>query len=197
MASTLDLERIDLIIHPVRLRILQTLLGEELTTQEISERLPEIPTSSIYRHLRLLLEAGMITVAEAKLVHGIREKVYRLEQAPRLTEEHTENLTAEGHFRYFTIYALTLLRDFADYLRRAQEEGGTVDAAADFAGYTEARFYATDEELQRFQEALNQALLPLLENQPGERRKRHKVAVVAQPVPGKRAEDGDQEGNDE
>lgn len=187
----------DVIIHPVRLRILQTLLGEDLTTQEISERLPDIPKSSIYRHLRLLLDAGMIDVAESQLVHGIQEKVYGLAQAPRLTEEDARNVTAEAHFRYFTTYVLTLLHDFADYLRLAQDDAGLVYAAEDHAGYTEARFYATEEELQRFEEALNQALLPLMENEAGGKRKRHKVAIVAQPVRGKPQTNEAQEGNDE
>lgn len=193
----MEMSRIETIIHPVRLRILQTLLSEDLTTQEIAERLPDIPRSSIYRHLRLLLEAGMIEVAESQLVHGIQEKVYKLAQAPRPSEDDAQDVSADDHFRYFTTYVLTLLRDFADYLRFAQDEEGRVDAAGDHAGYTEARFYASEEELRRLEEVLNEALLPLMENEPGGRRKRHKVAIVAQPVRGKPQANEAQEGNDE
>jgi hypothetical protein len=139
----------------------------------------------------------MIDIAQSQLVHGIQEKVYRLAQAPHLSEDDAQDVEAEDHFRYFTTYVLTLLRDFADYLRLAQDGEGRVDAAADHAGYTEARFYASEEELRRLEEALNEALLPLMENKAGGKRKRHKVAIVAQPVRGKPQANEAQEGNDE
>ncbi len=56
--------------------------------------------------------------------------------------------------------------------------------AADYTGYTEASFYATDEELDRFSQALNEALAPLLENRPGGGRRKHKVAIIAHPLRG-------------
>ncbi|MCP4428431.1 MAG: helix-turn-helix domain-containing protein, partial [Chloroflexi bacterium] len=80
----MGLRKADLIIHPIRFRILQTLAAETLTTQEIAERLPGTPKSSIYRHLKTLLAGEAITVAETRSVKGIQEKVYRLAQRPYL-----------------------------------------------------------------------------------------------------------------
>ena len=70
----MDLDKVELIIHPVRLRIMQAMGAEKLTTQEIAERLPDVPKSSLYRHLKLLLEGEMIGLAETRLVHGIQER---------------------------------------------------------------------------------------------------------------------------
>ena len=175
------LEKIELIMHPVRMRILMTLVGEELTTQEISERMPDVPTSSIYRHLRLLLEGELLEIAETRLVNVIQEKVYRVAQPPLVGPEEIADTSPEQHFQYFATYVLTLLHGFADYLEDAAERGG-VDMVADFAGYREVSFYANAEELERFAAALAQAVVPLLENRPGQGRRKYKVATVSHPV---------------
>jgi DNA-binding transcriptional ArsR family regulator len=192
----MDLSRTELIIHPVRLRILHTLLGETLTTQEIAERLPDVPTSSLYRHLRLLRRGGVVEVEEKRLVHGIQEKVYALAQSPRLGPEEVRALDADTHFRLFTTFVLTLLHEYANYLAMAAAKNGSIDMAADFTGYTEAMFYASDAELVVFQEALNAALVPLLKNGRRSDRRRFKLAVIGHPVPGGRQEKMDEKDDD-
>ncbi len=178
----MTLKKVDLVIHPVRLRILQTLTQsahtQGATTQQIAGALPDTPKSSIYRHLKLLLDGEMIEVAETRLVHGIQEKIYRLLQLPRLGAEDMAGLTAEDHLRYFTTYTATLLQGFADYLQASPG----LDLAADRTGYTEVTFYANQAELDQFGAALNQALLPFLQNPPGDDRHKHKIAVITHPI---------------
>lgn len=168
----------DLVIHPIRLQIMQALAGESLTTQEISDALPAVPKSSIYRHLGLLLEGKMIEVAEVRPVRGIQEKVYRLVQAPHLGPEEVAGFIREDHLRYFSVYVATLLRGFADYVASDSE----LDLVADRAGYTEVIVHATRAELDKFAAALNQAVLEMLENRPGDGCHRHKIAFVTHPV---------------
>ena len=49
---------VNLILHPVRLRIIQTLVRRERNTQHIADTLPDVPVSSLYRHIRMLLING-------------------------------------------------------------------------------------------------------------------------------------------
>lgn len=190
-----DLNKADLIIHPVRLRILQTLLGEELTTQQIAQRLPDVPESTLYRHLRLLLDGGLLDVAQARLVHGIQEKVYTLAEVPHLGPDEIGSLPVEEHFRFFTTYVLVLLQEFAGFLSSVADEEGLVDLSGEYAGFHDVNFYASPEELQQFQAALQEAILPLLNNQPAADRRRYRLATVAHPVPGTTA-DGDEQEED-
>ena len=173
------MDRIDLILHPVRFRILETLVGETLTTQEIADRLPDTPKSSIYRHLRLLLNGGMVAVAGERPVRGVVEKTYRLDRPFHLSPDDVANLTAEEHARYFRVFAMTLIQGFAAYARSADSEA--FDMLADRAGYTETFVFATTEEFDRFGAALNEALRPLLQNPPGEGRRKRKLAVITHP----------------
>ena len=178
----MNLTKADLILHPVRLRILQTLAGDELTTQEIADRLGDIPKSSIYRHVKLLLAEGMLAVAAARLVNGIQEKTYRLAQRPYLNPDDVADVTPEQHGRYFATYVLSLLQSFQQYLAQKEATGGPLDLLADRVGYSDVVFYATTGEFDQLGLALNNALAPLLQNGPGPGRHRHKIAIITHPV---------------
>ncbi|MCP4416881.1 MAG: helix-turn-helix domain-containing protein [Chloroflexi bacterium] len=177
------MHKIELIIHPVRFRILRTIDKDSLTTQEIADQLADIPKSSIYRHLKLLLKNDLIIVSETRLVNGIQEKTYRLDQPARLGPEEVKDISADDHIRYFTTYALTLVQDFSDYITAAFTQDNTLDMLADRTGYTEVSFYATTAELDTFQTDINAALLKLIENKPKNGRRRRKLAIVTQPLP--------------
>ena len=170
--------RADLVIHSVRFRILQTLMVEEQSTKEIALRLKDVPASSLYRHLKILLEAGYINVAETRLVQGIQEKVYRLVRSPRLGQADLMEVTHEDHLRYFTIYVMTLLQGFADYLDASPK----LDFLADNSGYTEAIIWASPQEFADFTGTINRALLPLLHNQAGSQKAKQKIAIVTHPI---------------
>ncbi len=178
----MSLPKIELVLHPVRLRIMQTLTTELLTTQQISDRLPDVATSSIYRHLKILLDNEMVIVAETRQVKGIEEKFYQLVQAPRLGPEAMANLTAVDHSRYFTTYVLTLLHGFAAYVEAVEARGEKVDMVADRVGYTEVAVWATKDELDAVSTAINQALIPLLQNGAGNGRQHQKFAVITHPI---------------
>jgi DNA-binding transcriptional ArsR family regulator len=172
--------KVELILHPQRLRILQTLAAACLTTQEIADRLPGLPKSSIYRHLKVLLDAGLITVAATRPVKGVEEKVYRLEQLPTLGPDDLAGLTPDEHLRYFTSFVASLLHGFAAYLDHIPHP----DLYADIVGYRESIFYATDEEFVHILTTMNQALAPLISaTSPGPGRKRRKLATVTHPIP--------------
>lgn len=175
----MDRSTIDLILHPVRLRILGLLAHEQLTTQAIGAFMPDVPKSSIYRHLKLLLEGEIIAVVETRLINGIEEKVYGLRVAPRITDPaDMADLTREEHLHYFTVFVTDLLHGYMNYL----EQSPLVDMFADRVGYTNAQFYATAEEVDTLGVAINAALLPLAHNGPGEGRELRKLAVISHPM---------------
>ncbi len=172
----------DLILHPVRLRILQTLVNDTLNTQQIANRLPDIAKSSIYRHLKLLLENEMIDVEDSRMVKGIEEKRYRLSQSPHLTAEDLANADADKHLQYFTTFMLSMLRDFGNYLNATEANEGKIDLLKDLSGYTEVSFYANEKELQRVFSAINQAILPLMNNREENGRFKHKLSTITHPL---------------
>ena len=69
----------DLLLHPVRLRIVKAFLGDRaLTTRQLAAELPDVPAASVYRHVGRLAEAGVLHVVSERRVRGITERTYML-----------------------------------------------------------------------------------------------------------------------
>lgn len=175
----------DLVLHPVRLKILQILTRDSLSTQEISERMPDVPASSIYRHLRVLLKGGMIEVVDTRQVKGTQEKIYRLIQTPHLNQQDLAGASDEDHLKYFTSYAASLIQDFADYLSMSSDR----DLLEDRMGYSEFTFYASQEELDLAFARINQELLRLAKNSTQEGKQLRKLAIISHPIGKKETRD--------
>ena len=154
-------DKADLIIHPIRLRVMHLLGQKPMTTAELDGLMPDVAISSLYRHIKKLLDADMIEVAETHLVKGTPEKTYRLLQAPHLTVEDIKTMTKEDHLRYFSSYVAGLVKDFKAYLD-SQE---SLDMLADRAGYSEALFFASTDELDELFKPFREKLNKLI-NQP-------------------------------
>ena len=175
------MNKAELIMHPIRFRILRLLDRETLTTFEIGQKLDDVPNSSIYRHLKLLLNGGMIEISETRLVNGIQEKTYHLAQPASLGPDDVAAWTAEEHIRYFTSYVMTLLNDYATYAAEAEALNGFIDMVSDRVGYREIAFWVTKEELDLALGKVNEAILPLLSNKEDAERKLYKLATVLHP----------------
>lgn len=135
-------DKADLIIHPVRLRILQLLAREPFTTNQLDHLMPDVAKSSLYRHIRKLLDAGFIEIVETHPVKGTPENTYRLVQAPNVTAEDVQQLSKEDHFRYFSSYVAGLVQGFKAYL----DSEDTPDLVADRVGFSEILYYADADE---------------------------------------------------
>lgn len=75
------LSRLDLLLHPVRLRIVLALHGQTRTPRELAQALGDVPQASLYRHLGLLRDSGVVVVT------GTRGRGPRAEQ---LLTAHTD-----------------------------------------------------------------------------------------------------------
>ena len=172
-------ELMDLALHPARMRILMLLSGSPgLTPQQMADRMSDVPQASLYRHISRLYQGGLLSVVEERPVRGTVEKVYALNtgserqlSSPEEALEAVNRLGKEEHLRYFTMFLLTALDDFAHYLDRSQN--GARDLAADGVGYHKLPLFLSDEEFAAFAAALNGALAPFLglENAPGRRKR--------------------------
>lgn len=181
----------DLILHPVRMRVLLELAREQQTVRQLAAGLPDVAQATLYRHLNTLVQGGVLAVVEERLVRGTLERTYALaEQGARLNAEDLAALGKDDHLRHFTMFVTSLLSDFSRYLERTAE----VDFEADGVGYYKAQFYLNDNELRTLQAAMQALVVPLQAHQPAEGRHRHLVSAVLLPMPESLAQDVDAEG---
>jgi hypothetical protein len=177
----------DLLLHPVRLRIVKAFLGDRaLTTSQLAAELDDVPAGSLYRHVALLTKAGVLQVVAERRVRGAVERTYTLRLfAAQIQPGEAAAMTAEEHRQAFMAYVAGMLADADRYLA-----AGPIDPVRDGASYRMAAMWLTDAEFAEFARDLVAVFQPRLANPPGKGRRRRMVYNVILPAPNQRAGDG-------
>lgn len=157
----------DLLLHPVRWRIVQRVLGRELTTTELKRDLPDVPATTLYRHVAVLIDAGYLTVVRERKVRGTTERTLSLDQKTvgRIDEREARAMTPEQHRRAFLMMLTRLAADFDRFVER-----GDLDTRLDHLGYSQLALYVDGADLEALRENLNALLEPHLTESPGKER---------------------------
>jgi hypothetical protein len=114
-----------LITHPVRARILTALAGRRITTRQIAELLPDVPLSSIIRHVRLLAEQGAIREVGQVRVRGALTRLYTLQEGGgRLAPTDVAGADRAEQLSYLATFLNTLLETYRTHLERGSEAPG-------------------------------------------------------------------------
>ena len=168
----------DLLLHPVRLRIVHTLAGgRTVTTAELCARLPDVSQATVYRQVATLADAGILEVAGEQRVRGFVERSYRLRpERAVISAEKAASATVEDHRRVFATAMAVLLAEFGAYL------DGAPDPAADLVGYRQHAIWLTEEERAALIAGLREAILPVIGNEPGEGRTPHLLSPILFPM---------------
>ncbi|GAA1313995.1 helix-turn-helix domain-containing protein [Saccharothrix xinjiangensis] len=135
---------LELLLHPVRLRVVWAMSGDRArTTSELCAALPDIPKTSVYRHVGLLAEAGLLEVVDEQRVRGAVERHYRLRRERAVVDpEVGASMTLEDHRHGFAAAVAALLAEFNAYLDRPG-----ADPVADSVGYRQGTLWLTPDEL--------------------------------------------------
>jgi DNA-binding transcriptional ArsR family regulator len=170
----------DLLLHPVRQRILKAFLGDRaLTTGQLAAELEDVPAGSVYRHVALLAKAGLLQVVAERRVRGAVERTYTMRlAAAQIQPGEARAMTLDQHAQAFMAYIAGLLADFDRYLASAP-----ADPAGDGADYRLAAMWLTDAEYAALRRDLTAAYLPRLANAPGPGRRRRMIYNVVLPAP--------------
>ena len=75
------MELAEIAMNPARLRTFQYfLLHETGTVKEIRKALPDIPSASLYRHIKILADSSILMVVGENRICGTVESVYQLNE---------------------------------------------------------------------------------------------------------------------
>lgn len=170
--------KLELVTHPVRLRILLTLAGAERTPRQVAAALHDVPPSSIYRHLQQLQAAGLVEVVRERRVRGAVERTLRVRaDAARIGPDEARELNLDEQRQAVIVMFTQLLHEFDSYLQQPDR-----DPVRDGAGVKAATLYASDAEWTAAIEAMRAALMPLIGNEPRPDRRLRRFATVALPL---------------
>jgi DNA-binding transcriptional ArsR family regulator len=160
------------------------LAGVERTAQQIAATMSDIPTSSIYRHLQKLLDAGIVEVTAQRQIRGAVEKTLRIvREAAEIKQSDADQWSLDDQRRAFMVFFTQLFHEFDAYLQQPD-----FDPMRDLVGFRTGVFHASDAEWLTAIQAMNAVLLPLLENKPTVDRKVRRFATVSLLAPDKHTE---------
>jgi DNA-binding transcriptional ArsR family regulator len=170
-------DKSDLILHPVRWRILRAARSGAVTAQRLAAALPDVPQASLYRHLNTLADSGLLQVVEERKVRGTVERVYSLGNGADDLSGETVGLNPEGHMRLFGAFLSNLIADYSRYLDR-----GNVDLYRDGVGFRQREVYLSDEEFARMAAELRDLLARYSDCPPGKGRTPRLVTTIVMPA---------------
>ena len=158
-------------MNSTRQRIIQVImLKKEATSAEIGEELQDIPRASLYRHIKVLLDAKIITVVKEEFKRGSVEKTYAI--APQMPYDNTN----EEYNSLIQSALMGLQGDFYRYFN-----GDNPDPQRDLLTVGTASLMMSDEEMMEFIKAYGNLLQKYMSNKPVEGRKLRKVTLVISP----------------
>jgi len=171
--------RASLVLHPVRLRVLQAALGREVTTAQLAAALADIPTATLYRHVAALVDGGVLEVASERAVRGATERTLRVAlPAAHLGAEEVAELSTTEHLDGVTAFLGGILQSATDYLTSP-----SAAPARDGFGFRQAALWADERELQVFLSQLRDLLAQAAAQQPGPGRRRRVLTTLLVPDP--------------
>jgi hypothetical protein len=165
----------DLLLHPVRLRIVQAFLGDRaLTTAELRGELSDVSAASLYRHVSRLVAGGVLQVVAERRVRGAVERTYVLRHAAAsMGPDEIAAMSVEEHRQAFMAFVAGLLADADRYLQR-----DNIDPLRDGVSYRIAGMWLDDAEYADLLRELVRVLQPQLAKAPRKGRRRRILATV-------------------
>ena len=157
-------------MNPVRQRIFQYfLLHETGTVKELRKALPDIPSASLYRHVKILADSSILMVVGENRIRGTVESVYRLNQDAMTTEDETGNAVQMS--------LLSICASFAKYFST-----GHAEPQRDMLLLTNCMLLLTDEEFSEYLSEINQVTVKYMKEESSEGSKMRRITLISAPT---------------
>ncbi|MFI8577608.1 helix-turn-helix domain-containing protein [Rossellomorea aquimaris] len=172
----------DLILHPIRMRIIQHLSKGAATVNELKEWMADVPQATLYRHLNRLTKSEIIYVIHERKIRGAVEKTYAMqEDNPYMSVEELGQLTGEEHLKLFMTFLSSVTGQARSYLLNHP------DPAGDSFGYNQLDLYLTPDELKELNEGMNELLTKFKSNRPS--KENDKISLIQMLIPDAKGSD--------
>lgn len=170
---------LDLLLHPVRLRIVNALSqGQTLTTRELYRRLTGASQATVYRHVGMLLNGGILEVDGEEQVRGAVERRYRLrEDRARVAAEVGKAMSRGDHRRAFGGAMAALIAEFNAYI--ARKDAKPFD---DMVSYRQGTVWLTEGEIATLTREIRAALAAHMANPPATGRRPYLLSTIFFPI---------------
>lgn len=166
------MEIAEIVMNPVRQRIFQYLLVHETgTVKDIRKALTDIPSASLYRHMKILTDNAVLTVVGENRIRGTVESIYQLNKSALEIDD------ADGAGVQMAL--LSICASFAKYFA-----GGHADPRKDMLMLTTCTLTLTDEDFMSFLSEINRLALKYMDIEVRKDSKTRQVTLISAPADG-------------
>lgn len=166
------MEIAEIVMNPVRQRIFQYLLVHETgTVKDIRKALPDVPSASLYRHMKILTDNAVLTVVGENRIRGTVESIYQLNKSALEIDD------ADGAGVQMAL--LSICASFAKYFA-----GGHADPRKDMLMLTTCTLKLTDEDFMSFLSEINRLALKYMDIEVRKGSKTRQVTLISAPAGG-------------
>ena len=164
------MEMSEVVMNPVRQRIFQYfLLHETGTVKDIKKALPDVPSASLYRHVKILADSSILVVVGENRIRGTVESIYRLNKSALSAGEESGNAVQMS--------LLSICAAFAKYF-----SGGNADPERDMLLFTNCTLLLTDGEFSDFLSEINEVALKYMKVEAKADSKTRQITLISAPV---------------
>lgn len=162
----------EIVMNPVRQRIFQYLLVHETgTVKEIRKALPDVPSASLYRHMKILTEHGILTVIGENRIRGTVESIYQLNKSALEIEDANGSAVQSA--------LLGICASFAKYF-----SGDSPDPKKDMLLMTTCTLTLNDTEFMDFLTEINQVAVKYMDIPIKDGSKTRQITLISAPTDG-------------
>lgn len=151
--------KVEILMHPVRIKICQALLRnkeEGLTPLEMVKILKDVPQATLYRHIQVMVDSGIVSVVSEKKVKSVSEKYYALnEDEIRIDGEEWGRVSIEEKLDYISYYQLLLMTQYQSYLENLEQQNGKEDRST----FSVVDLKIDEEQFRQFQNEINELMI--------------------------------------
>jgi len=166
--------KLELIMNPVRIRILTALSNQKLTTHQLAIEIPDIPQTT-------LVENGLIQVAEENPIRGTVERVYQIDRAVNLTDDDLNSLRKKDLEQLVSVMIGSLLSEAKVFLS-AMPDQGDVKPLAQGIEFAKTSLFLNGTEFEELNKKMHEVIHSYAKLPAGEDRKRMVFSYFFIPV---------------
>ena len=165
-------DAMELILNPIRIRIIQILSTKEtITAAELCEKIKDIPRTTLYRHISILLENNILLVVSEKKIRGSLERTLALN-----TEAMSKINTMENAPQNVLGFLMNKYARFQNYW-----DSENADPAKDRLFLSNSVIMLKDQEYDQFLSEL-WGLIQKYNFEPAKGRKARDISIISLPI---------------
>ena len=164
-------KKADLLLHPIRLQIITAISTGQMTARELADAVPDVPQTTLYRHINALVKGGLLKVVSETRIRGTVERTYAVAALPSLKPEDLQGMTRQDYQQAFLVYLSTLMSAAQRYLdSKGKDED--FDPIADGLDLSLGTLNLSDAEFRTMNKRILEVIMSASGNQPSPMRKR-------------------------